>query len=108
MQYRHRELFTTLSGYKLAVEEGVNRKHLLAVFDDTLECVKKYFHSLEALPEPIAWQDFQQNRFIHCRITAELAAYRIRLAGNDPLDAVECAHAFDALLIQFIREHPPG
>lgn len=106
VQREHRELFTLLTDYNLAVAEGANRKRLLAIFDATFECVKKHFRSVEALLEQSSWSSFQRHYRIHRQIIEELAAYRIRLAGNEPLDAVECAHVLDATLIQFIREQP--
>ena len=106
VQRAHRELFTWLTDYTLAVAEGANRDHLLAAFDATFECVRKHFRSVEALLAQVSWPSLQRHSLIHRQIAAELAAYRMRLAGNDPLDAVECAHVLDAVLIQFIREQP--
>jgi hemerythrin len=106
VQRAHRELLTWLTDYNLAVAEGANRSHLLATFDATLKCVRKHFRSVEALLAEISWPSFQRQYHIHCQIAEELAAYRIRLAGDDPLDSVECAHVLDAVLIQFIREQP--
>jgi hemerythrin-like metal-binding protein len=106
LQRAHRELFTWLTDYTLAVAEGANRNHLLATFDATFECVRKHFRSVEALLAQVSWPSLQRHYLIHRQIAEELAAYRMRLAGNDPLDAVECAHVLDAVLIQFIREQP--
>jgi hemerythrin len=106
LQREHRELFTWMTYYNHAVAQGTARNQLLAIFDATFECVKKHFRSVDALLEQTSWQRFQRHHAIHCQITDELAAYRIRLAGDGPLDAVECAHVLDALLIQFIREQP--
>jgi hemerythrin len=104
VQRAHRELFTRLIDYNLAVAEGANRNYLLATFDATFECVRKHFRSVEALLAQVSWPSLQRHSLIHRQIAEELAAYRIRLAGDDPLDAVECAHVLDAVLIQFIRE----
>jgi hemerythrin len=106
MQRAHRELFTWLTDYSLAVAQGASRTHLLATFDATFACVRKHFRSVEALLAQVSWPSFQRHYLIHRQIAAELAAYRTRLAGDDPLDAVECAHVLDAVLIQFIREQP--
>ena len=35
-----------------------------------------------------------------------IQAWRMRLAGNDPLDAADCAHVMDAMLMQFAGELP--
>lgn len=106
VQRAQRELFTWLTDYTGAVAQGASRSHLLATFDATFACVRKHFRSVEALLAQASWPSFQRHYVIHRRIAEELAAYRMRLAGNDPLDAVECAHALDAVLIQFIREQP--
>jgi hemerythrin len=106
LEREHSELIAWLTDYHHAVSQGVGRNHLLAIFDATRESVKKYFRSVEALFEQAAWPYFEQNRIIHCRITDTLDAYRIRLAGRAPMDAVECARALDATLIQLIREQP--
>lgn len=106
VQRAHRELFTWLTDYTLAVAEGASRNHLLATFDATFECVRRHFRSVEALLAQVSWPSFQRHCLIHRQIAEELAAYRMRLAGDDPLDAVECAHVLDAVLIQFIREQP--
>jgi len=106
VQREHSELLAWLTDYHHAVSQGVGRNHLLAIFDATLDCVKKHFRSVEALFEQAAWPCFQQHHIIHCRITDALDAYRIRLAGSAPLDAAECARALDAMLIQLVREQP--
>ncbi len=102
----HRELFSWLTDYNLAVAEGASRIRLLATFDATFECVKRHFRLVENVLAQASWTRFQRLHLIHSEITQELAAYRARLAGNEPLDATECAHVLDALLIQFIREQP--
>lgn len=106
VQRVHRELFVLLTDYHLAVAEGTSRMRLLAIFDATFACVRKHFRAVEVLLEQSSWPRFQQHCRIHGQIVDELAAYRTRLAGNAPLDPVECAHALDAVLIQFIREQP--
>jgi hemerythrin-like metal-binding protein len=102
----HRELFTWLAQYNRAVTQGVRRNHLLAIFDATFECAKEHFSSVEALLEQTSWPRFQRHQVIHCQLAEQLAAYRIRLAGSEPLDSVECAHVLDALLIHCIKEQP--
>lgn len=102
----HHELFTLLTDYSLAVARSANRIHLMEILDATIECVQRHFRSVEALLEQISWTSFQQHHVVHYRITEELEAFRNRLAGDDPLDAVECAHVLDAMLIQIIREQP--
>jgi hemerythrin-like metal-binding protein len=106
VQREHRELFTWLAYYNHSVAKGVGRNHLLAIFDATFKCVKKHFRSVEALLEQTAWPRFHHHYEIHTRLTEDLADYRSRLAGNGPLDEVECAHVLDALLIHYIREQP--
>jgi len=106
MQREHRELFTWLTYYNHAVARGVGRNRLLAIFDATFECVEKHFRSVETLLAQSSWSRFQRHHAVHCQLTEELAAYRVRLAGDEPLDSVECAHILDATLIQFIREQP--
>lgn len=106
VQRGHRELLTRLTDYNLAVAEHTNRYHLLAIFDATLESVRNHFRSVEGLLAQTSWPSFQRHYLIHTRIANELAAYRVRLAGDAPLDAMECAHVMDAVLIQFIREQP--
>lgn len=106
VQRENRALFAWLTDLNHAVAQGVGRKQLLAIFDATLGCARKYFHSEEALFEQTLWLCFRQQHGIHGRITQELEAYRARLAGNAPLDRTEFAHALDALLIQLIMEQP--
>jgi hypothetical protein len=106
VQRENSALFAWLTDLNHAVAQGVGRKQLLAIFDATLGCAKKYFRSVEALFEQTLWLCFQQHQSVHGRITKELEAYRSRLAGNAPLDAAEFAHVLDALLIQLILEQP--
>jgi hypothetical protein len=98
-------LFRSLSDYRLAVAEGRDRGRLLTIFDASFERVKRHFRSEEALAGQIAWP-YGQRHASHCRIEEALAAYRARLAGDAPLDAAECAHVFDALLVQLVRDCP--
>ena len=106
VQREHSELLAWLTDYRHAVSQGVGRNHLLAIFDATLDCVKKHFRSLEALFEQASWPCFQQHHVIHCRITGELEAYRARIASKDHLDMMESLHVLDDMLIQLIREQP--
>lgn len=99
------DLFGWLALYRDALAAGRDRKHLLAVFDAASGCVSAHFRSREALSGQLPWPDIDQ-RVAHRRIEADLAAHRARLAGSAPLDAADCAHMFDALLVQFVRECP--
>lgn len=106
VQREHGELLGWLTDYHHAVSQGVGRNHLLAIFDATLDCVKKHFRSMEALFEQASWPCLQQHHILHFRITEALDAFRIRLAGSAPMDAAECARVLDAALIQLLREQP--
>jgi hemerythrin len=106
VQREHHELFTWLAYYNHAVKKDVSRSHLLAIFDSTLRCVRQHFRSIEALLDHAAWPRLHRHVEAHTRLTEDLVDYRRRLAGNEPLDPVECTHVLDALLIHFIREQP--
>lgn len=106
VQRERRELFTWLARYNHAVAQGAGRKHLLEIFDATFECVKKHFHSVEALLALTSWPCFQRNHVMHRELAEGLAAFRIRLAESESMDSLECAHVLDDLLIHFIKEQP--
>jgi hemerythrin len=106
-QRERRELFIWLARYSQAVTRGAGRSRLLEIFDAAFECTKTHFLSVEALQAlTTSWPHLQQHQALHSALMEALASFRTRLAGSEPLDAQECAHVMDELLIHCIKEQP--